>query len=151
MPFYISQASLEARYGEEAVNFDADDDGDQELDADKVARAIGDAEAEVNSYVGRVYPLPLPGVTDIAAPESNTSVPPELRRVATDIAMYRLVPEHDRLTKERRKRYDDAVAWLKSLAMKEVVLTLASLPAASPVTLHGPERIFTRCKTDGLV
>jgi phage gp36-like protein len=150
MPFYISQASIEQRQSEEAVNFAADDDGDQDLDEEKVAEAIRDAEAEVNSYVAVCFELPLPGVTDIPAPEANASVPPELRRVAVDIAMYRMVPEHDRLTKERRKRYEDAVAWLEKLAAKKVTLTVAA-PASGGVTRYGPDRIMTRDKMDGLI
>jgi phage gp36-like protein len=151
MPLYISQASMQERYGEEALNFDADDDADGELDAEKVARAIKDAEAEVNSYVAVAYTLPLPGVVDMATPESNTSVPPELVRPCVDIAFYRLCAEHDRLTKERRRRYDDAVKWLEKLAARTVTLTVADLPTSSTVTRYGPDRVMTRCKLDGLV
>ena len=150
MPFYISRASVEQRQSEEAVNFAADDDADFDLDDEKLTLAIVDAEAEVNSYVAVCFELPLPGITDRTDPEANASVPPELRRVAVDITMYRLVPEHDQLTKERRKRYDDAIKWLEKLAAKKVTLTLAA-PASGGVTRYGPDRVFTRAKMDGLV
>lgn len=151
MPFYISKTSLQDRYSEERVTFAADDDADGQLDPNKVSDAIGDAEAEINSYLASAYTLPLPGVTDREDPEANTSVPPELRRVAVDIAMYRMVPEHDRLTKERRRRYDDAVKWLEKVACKKVQLTVSGAATASKISRYGPDRIFTREKTDGLV
>jgi phage gp36-like protein len=139
------------RYGEEALVFDADDDGDGSLDPDKIARAVKDAESEVNSYVAIAYTLPLPGVELLDEPETNANVPPELVRPCVDIAFYRLCLEHDRLTKERRRRYDDACAWLNKLAEKKVALTLASIPTASPIFRDGPDRVMTRDKMDGLV
>ena len=151
MPFYFSKKSVIDRYGEEFVLFNADRDSDQDLDQDAVDRGIRDAEAEVNSYVAKCYVLPLPGVTDIADPESNTFVPHELRRVGVDIFVYRMSPQHDRLTKEKRKRYDDAIAWLKMLAEKKVSLTVGSVPSSGGVTREGPDRIFTRDTQSGLV
>jgi phage gp36-like protein len=149
--FYISPVSLESRYGSETVLFDADDDRDQDLDEAKVEEAIRDSEGEVNSYVGRVHDLPLPGVTDRVDPENNIFVPPELRRPSVDIAMYRMVPEHDRLTKERRRRYDDALTWLRMLVDGDVVLTFPDIPTSRPVIRDGPDRIMVRDDLDGLV
>ena len=154
MPFYISSALVTKRYGEEfAVNI-ADRDADVDQDRDAVACAIRDAEAEVNSYVAKRYALPLPGIVDIPDPtgplETNAFVPPELRRVAVDIAVYRLASEHDKLTKERRRRYEDAMKWLKLLCEEKVSLT-TNPPTAGGVTREGPCRIFTRDKMDGLI
>lgn len=151
MPFYISTQSVSKRYGEEFLTFNADRDHDSDTDHDAVDCAIRDAEAEVNSYIVKRHPLPLPGVTDIPLPEANVSVPPELRRVAVDIAVYRLAAEHDRLTKERRKRYDDALAWLKMFCEEKVSLTIGGITTAGGVTREGPCRIFTREKMDGLI
>lgn len=151
MPFYIARASVEKRYGEEFTVFNSDRDADLDQDRDAVACAIVDAEAEVNSYVARRHPLPLPGVTDIPDPEANASVPPELRRVAVDIAVYRLASEHDKLTEERRQRYEDAVKWLCMLAEGKVVLTTGSVEPVGGVTREGPDREFTRSKMDGLL
>ena len=151
MPYYVSIAEIEHRYHESIVNRDADVDQDGELDTTRVPAAIFDSEAEANSYVAVVHPLPLPDVTDREDPENNPAVPPELRRVVIDIVMYRLVPEHDLLTKERRKRYDDALAWLRMLAAGDVQLTLPGLPAASTPTVHAARRVMTRRKLDGLL
>ncbi len=151
MPFYVSRASVIRRYGPKfsAKNAGLGEGGDQDFTS--MDEAIKDAEAEVNSYVAKCYVLPLPGVTDLADPTTNTFVPQELRRVAVDIAVYRLAAEHDRLTKERRRRYDDAIKWLKMLANKEVSLTVGSVPSQGGVTREGPDRIFTRDTQSGLV
>lgn len=151
MPFYIHRQSVIDRYGPEfsADNAGLGESGDQ--DYTSTDEAIRDAEAEVNSYVAKCYVLPLPGVTDLEDPRSNASVPQELRRPAVDIAVYRLASEHDRLTKERRRRYEDAVKWLEKLANKDVSLTVGIVPSQGGVTREGPERIFTREKIDNLV
>lgn len=150
MPFYISTSLLISAYSEDTLVLDADDDGDGDLEPGKVEQALRAAEAEVNTYIAVCYILPLVGVTDRVDPENNAAVPPELVRVCTDIAMYRLVPRHDRLTKERRRRYEDAVAWLAKLARKEVTLSLVS-PVSGGVSRSGPVRIFTRSTMDGLL
>ena len=63
MPFYISEASVTDRYGEDFHIHNADRDSDGDADPLAVADAIADAEAEINSYLALCYTLPLPGVT----------------------------------------------------------------------------------------
>lgn len=154
MPQYISKQVIIDRYGEDFLSRMADRNDDQDLDEDPVDRAIRDAESEADSYIGVVYTLPLPGVTDREDPENNSSVPYSLRRVCVDIAVYRLVAEHDELTKERRKRYDDAIVWLTKVSESKVSLGIPTesaenMPAG--VKRYGPDRVFTRDDTDGLV
>lgn len=151
MPFYIHRESVIARYGAEfaAENAGLGEGGDQDFTS--TDEAIKDAEAEVNSYVAICFELPLPGVSDVPDPRTNPYVPQELRRPTVDIAVYRLASEHDRLTKERRRRYEDAIAWLEKLAAKKVTLTVGVVPSQGGVTREGPDRIFTRDKIDNLV
>jgi phage gp36-like protein len=153
MPFYVSAAGIIERYGQEAVVFAADADNTGLPDTLALTRAIQDAEAEVDSYIGVVYDLPLPDVTDIPAPDSNVAVPAVLRRIVTDIAIYRMATEHDRLTEEKRQRSVDALAWLKMVAGGQISLGVeTSVPAVggSGAIRYGEERLFTRAKTRGL-
>lgn len=154
MPQYVSKQAIIDRYGEDFLSRMADRNDDQDLDEDPVDRAIRDAESEVDSYIGVVHSLPLPGVTDRDDPENNSSVPYVLRRVCIDITVYRLASEHDELTKERRRRYEDAIAWLMKVSESKVSLgipTDVAETAPSGVKRYGPNRIFTRDDTDGLV
>lgn len=153
MSFYVSQQGLIDRYGDDMIARLSDRDGDQNNDVDTVARAIRDAEGEINSYLGKQYDLPLPGVVDVVEPEINSSVPDVLRRVAADISIYRLAPTPDLLTREQRKRYEDAIKWLEKIAEGK-----ASLGIEEPAPTQGGglqitsnPRIFTRDSTDGLV
>lgn len=153
MSYYISEQGLIDRYGEDLIARLSDRDSDQDSDVTPTLRAITDAEGEINSYLGKQYDLPLPGVVDVLEPEVNSSVPDVLRRVAADIAIYRLAPSHDMLTREQRKRYDDAVKWLERVASGEVSL---GVEAPTPTQGGGLQitsnpRIFTRDSTDGLV
>lgn len=61
-----------------------------------------DAEAEINSYVGIIAALPL------------TSIPLVLSGKAADVTRYYLDTLDPR--EDVRKRYEDAIAWLKLLA-----------------------------------
>jgi phage gp36-like protein len=154
MPLYVSETGLITRFGTDEVVRGADHDGDADAEDNTIPTAIRDAEAEVNSYLGVVHDLPLPDVTDRVDPENNTAVPENLRRVAADIALYRLATDHGRtLTKEKRKRYDDAIKWLVALAKGETSLGLddPAPGAAGGALVTSNPRIFTRDSTDGLI
>lgn len=72
--------------------------------------AIKDATEEAESYIAVQYSLPL-----IAVPEV-------LKGKLCDIARYRLMS--NRATDEVSKRYENAIAWLRRLSRKEVILNL---------------------------
>lgn len=67
-----------------------------------VEDAIQDATEEINGHIGGRYSLPLP------------NVPSNLKRMACDIARYRLYFQQP--TEEVRQRYEDAIAFLKRVA-----------------------------------
>lgn len=152
MPQYITQQDIIDRVSADFFVGVSDRDGDQITDHSAVLSAIDDAEAEVNSYLGQRYSIPLSGVTSLEDPTLN-EFPFILRRITSDIAIYRLANEHDRLTKEIRVRYEDSILWLEKVSRYEASLGASSVPA----TLHGgpqfigPERIFVRDKMAGLV
>lgn len=132
---YASQADIETLYGPDALLVAADRDGDGEPDADRIAAALADASAEIDSYVGVRHALPLP------------STPDALRRVAVDIALYRLAANGAALTEEHRTRYEDAVAWLKRIADGKAALPgldpeSGSRPSSGAPSHAAPPRVF---------
>lgn len=113
---YAIQTDIENRYGTDALLVVADRDDDQVVDADVVTEALEDASAEIDSYVGVKYPLPL------------ATVPRVLSQLCVDIAFYKLSADADMATEERRQRYDDAIGLLKRFAKGEVTLGLPQPP-----------------------
>ncbi len=129
---YATQADLETRYGVIEIAQLSDRVNGTTADATVVARAIADAEAEIDGWLGQRYQLPL------------ASVPAVLGLIACDLARYYLYD--DRATDAVKKRYDDAVRRLKALASGEMVLDGAAPPevasANNPVTCRSPDRVF---------
>ena len=98
-----------------------------------IDRAIADADAEIDGYVGSRYTLPLPLPT-----------PPVLVPIACDIARYRLYD--DAVPEVVRQRYEDAIARLRDIAAGRLSLGVDPAPAASSqgtVVVRAPERIFS--------
>lgn len=138
---YATQQDIIDRYGSDTLHIAADRDNDGVLDIDAIARALDDATAEINVYVGARYDLPL------------SSVPGVLVKLCVDIALYQLAITTAG-TDERRQRYEDAVGLLKRIASGELPLGLdvgSSDENASDVELIGPARIFNRNNMGGLI
>ena len=134
MPYAIAQDIID-RYGDDALLIAADRNNDGVVDAAAVDRALADATAEINVYVGRVEALPL------------TTVPEILVNLCVDIALYK-VSNGLAATEAQRQRYEDAIALLKSIAKGEASLGLtdgSEEPEADGlVEFDGPEKQFTR-------
>ena len=97
-----------------------------------IDRAIADADAEIDGYVGARYTLPLPLPT-----------PPVLVPIACDIARYRLYD--DAVPDVVRQRYEDAIARLRDIAAGRLSLGVDPAPAAGSqgtVVVRAPARIF---------
>ena len=133
---YASQQDMVDRFGNDELIQLTDRANIGVIDATVVARALGDADAEINGYLAAQYALPL------------ASVPAVLVRLACDIARYQI--SADRVTESVRDRYKDAVAFLKSLSKGEAQLGVATgqpvQPTISGVAFTGPDRVFSRNK-----
>ena len=113
---YATQSDMTERFGAVELAQLSDRVNGTVIDVAVVARALADADAEIDAYLARRYQLPL------------ASTPPVLVRMACDIARYRLYDEA--VTEAVRVRYNDAVALLKRMASGEVELPAATvLPA----------------------
>lgn len=90
-------------------------------------RAISDAEAEVNGYAGARYPVPF------ADPVADL-----VRSITVTIAVYRLDTRRRAGDPERRRKYEDAVAFLKGVARGEFSLGTPQ-PDATPSPTRMPD------------
>ena len=123
---YATVQDMIDRYGESEMIALTDPDIVAVL-ASKAERALADAQAFADGFVGRVYRLPLPGCIQLAPtladPHATELVaPPQLRRVVCDVARYYLysdlAPEH-----EVYLRYKAAERELTQIAEGKAVLS----------------------------
>lgn len=138
---YATQQDLEERFGtQELIELtDRADPPAGAIDATVVARALADADAVIDGYVGARYDLPLP------------STPALLANLAADIARFKL---HDEAPPEAvENRYKDALALLRDIAAGRARLDIAGAePAASDAgapEVSAPDRIFSRDTLEG--
>lgn len=92
-------------------------------------QALADADAEADGYLGARYTLPL------------ASVPLALKRIAADIARYRLYD--NRATDEVRQRYEDAVKFLRDVSRKEATLGIDPPRIENAPQSSAAARLFT--------
>lgn len=115
---YATRQDLEARFGlGEIANLEA-----MQTSVNSIADALQDAAEEIDSYIAVKYQLPLP------------SVPSTLKRVACNIARYRLY--FQRPTEEVENRYKAEIDFLKRVADGKAVLNI--LNESNQVTEEKP-------------
>jgi len=107
---YATQQNLQDRYTEEFIIV-ATLEGSNAIDVTRVARALQDADAEINVYLAQRYDLPL-----------NAPLDPLLEKLAGDIAMYLLPADGLERTEHSRQRYDDAIKLLNKIATGKATL-----------------------------
>lgn len=116
---YATEENLVARFGNEIEQLKQMLPSQSAIDD-----AIQDATEEINGHIGGRYPLPLP------------NVPSNLKRMACDIARYRLYFQQP--TEEVRKRYEDAIAFLKRVADNKAHLQI-QLPETNQIVDDQPK------------
>lgn len=116
-----------------------DDDDLGVVDDDVVTQAIVDADAEIDSYCGTRYDVPL------------SPVPPIILKRSVDLAICNLYARRRGVPEARQERCKEAIAWLVKIATGKATLG-ADAPAAD--SDGGPEastpksdRIFSTGKT----
>lgn len=114
---YTSKAQVITRWGTDETVLSADRDPQDGVPEDAaIDAACADASSLMDSFLVRGgYEVPVDPVTDV------------LTLKATDIAIYLLSQDAGSLTKEKRLRYEDAIAWLEAIAEGKK----AELPGAS--------------------
>jgi len=109
------------------------------IDSDVITRAIADADAEIDSYCASQYePLPF------------SPVPVMVRKLSVDIAIYHLYARRKGATEERKRRYDEAIRFLRDAARGNVLLgsdgPAADDDAGPAATTDADDRIFSSGK-----
>ncbi len=114
---YAQLSDLIARFTEVELSQVADTDGTGEIDAAKVARALADADAEIDAALVGRYALPLAPVPDL------------LTRIACDLARESLYSDAPTdLVAERAKQARNLLA---ALAVGRMRIDAAAAPAAN--------------------
>lgn len=123
---YATPQDLIARFGEREL-IELTDPDLQAVQLDKAARELENAQAYVDSFVGRVYRLPLTGCVKpapvVGDPQATELVaPPQLVRIVLDVARYYLwkdfAPES-----EVYLRYKAATVELQAIGDGKAVLS----------------------------
>lgn len=127
---YVTQQQLVDRFGEEELIQLTDRANAGSIDAAVLNQAINDAGAEIDGYLAGRYQLPL------------ATVPPIIALYCGDIARYLLYDDHS--TEEVRKRYDDAIAFLKLVAKGTVRLGADEPAATGGAQMETGGRVFGR-------
>ncbi|MEI9428730.1 gp436 family protein [Mesorhizobium sp. Cs1299R1N3] len=102
---YATKEDITKLYGADELLRVAEDEANPgQLDEAGVTAGLANASAEIDSYIGVKYPLPVSVVT------------PTLERLCVDITLYRLALKAGPRTDEHRTRYEDAVSLLTKIA-----------------------------------
>ncbi len=111
--------------------------GDQP-DDEVVAAAVSQADAEIDSYAGVRYQVPL------------SPVSAQVQALAVDLAIYHLYSRRSVAPGARRQKYEAAVAFLKDVAAGQTVLegVAGELPSVNrEVTeVASATRVFNRAR-----
>ena len=131
---YATQTDLVDRFGETELAQRTNRVDGLTINTVVLARALADADAEIDSYLAIRYALPL------------GSTPVVLVRMAADLARYRLYD--DGVPDTVRQRYEDAVALLKRMASGEVKVAgsaalVVSSGSGNAVAARVPAQVFT--------
>lgn len=136
---YATQQDMVERFGELELAQLSDRTNGEQIDAAIIERALTDAAAEINAYLGVRYSLPL------------DSLPVVLVRLNADMARYHLYD--DKVTEAVHTRYKGALDLLKNIANGTVQLPAATLltPATggNAVAVKSQERQFDAAALQG--
>jgi phage gp36-like protein len=143
---YATEANIIELYGAELLDMLADKSGDGVRDAAAIARALDDASSLIDGYLSQRYTLPLP------------AVPAFLRAMCIDITLYRLASNPALLSEDARRRYDDALRFLRDIGAGRASLglpagadgTASEATGAQVVIIESGGRVFSRDKLRSL-
>jgi phage gp36-like protein len=110
---YASPDDLDLAIGPDERTRGADRNADGVEDPGVYQHHFDDASGEIDMYLAKVVKLPL-----------KKPYPLALRRLCVNMAVYHAAPEIGGRTKEKRKRYDDAIAQLEKIAAGDLGIGL---------------------------
>lgn len=128
---YATKSDLYDRFGQIEIEqlADKDNSADAAAIADTVARALADADAEINGYLEGVYQLPL------------ASTPRFLNSLASDIARYYLAGST--VVEDIEKKYKFAIRSLEKINKEQIRLNIKEVTIGeSPVIRRKRPPVF---------
>lgn len=138
---YCAQDDILEQVQENVLINLTDDNDAGVVDSTIIARAIEDAGAMIDAYCQRRYTVPL------------SPVPPMIRRLAVDLAIYNLYSRRDLMPpKVREDRQQAAVRFLEKASAGQIDLgaaTPAREQSSHGVDITSPSRIFSRETMEG--
>ena len=106
---YCTKEDMEKLMASESLIAFTDVEGIDSLNEDVLDRAIADADAEINYWLGNRCVVPLP------------QVPAIVRKIATHITVYNLsVTGMGGATEDQKARYESAITMLRGVAVGDV-------------------------------
>jgi len=148
---YSTETDLDQIWGANRVTMVAADDGLSVRNHQRINSAIADADAMINSYIAKRYPMPLN-----ASPDGFAI----LRKISADLAIYALATSADRMIELIQKRHETAMGFLRDVAAgKAEIGTLTAdfaggvgpeTVTANEAVLVGNERMFSRQSLRGM-
>lgn len=138
MTAYATATELRDYLGEDDYLRVADRDGTGDADTEAVTSALDEASSLADSYIARWLPI--------------ASVPPALRRHVMAIATYSLAGNIQ--TDDQRRRYEDAIQWLRDVASGKASLGIPpseTTVSAGSVTYATETRVLTRSTLRGVL
>ena len=133
---YCTRQDLVARIGEPLLVELSDLEREGVSNEARIAAAIADATAEIDSYARARYDVPL------------SPVPEVVRALAVDLVVYRLLAARgfDKASADEAvvDKHKAAVAWLQRLASGQVTLGVERPAKDQGATVVAPGRVFSR-------
>jgi phage gp36-like protein len=138
---YCTQSDILEQISLDQLIAATDDTNAGIVDVSAVARAIADADAEIDGYAAGRYTVPF------------ATVPAMIRKMSVDISIYHIFSRRMGAPAFRKERYDNAVRFLKSVAGGVVSLGADDPGSAAADGIEASttedDRIFTREKMSG--
>lgn len=132
---YCIQADVQEQLDEERLIQLTDDEGAGVVNADRVDRAIADADAEIDSYLSKRYTVPL------------SPVPVLVRMLSVDLAVWNLYSRKGVEDPVRKERYQARVKLLQALGEGKATLGVDPEPGEGGQQIKTgrtkDDRIFT--------
>lgn len=145
---YTTNADVEERLGSALYVQLTDDSGTGSADEDKVTEARQGAEAEIDSYVGRRYAVPV----DTTGQDKLAAM---LKSMTLDLAEHRLHARRPPIPEAIRQKRAWAIQWLERVAAGQVVMPVSEELAGSSAEgvvgeVTGPQRVMSRDELENL-
>ena len=140
---YATIQDAKDRNGDDYVVRSVDRDGDGQVDTTALDAALASASALVDSYLGKVLDVPLANPSE------------QVVWITVDIALYRTSADPDPYSEEKRKRYEDAIAWLEAVAAGGLNpgdnVDNPVPPVGGGAKVRANQRVFTRDSLRGVL